>query len=60
MKYRHRIYNTESQKTLTWDRWQKGDSLHTIAAFLTEVTRQSSAFSVRPARYVRRRDVARG
>ena len=31
MKYRERIYYTESQKTLMWDRWQKGDSLHTIA-----------------------------
>jgi len=31
MKYRQRIYYTESQKTLMWDRWQKGDSLHTIA-----------------------------
>ncbi len=31
MKYRQRIYYTESQKTLMWDRWQKGDSLHAIA-----------------------------
>ncbi len=31
MKYRQRIYYTESQKALMWDRWQKGDSLHTIA-----------------------------
>ena len=31
MKYRQRIYYTESQKTLMWVRWQKGDSLHTIA-----------------------------
>ena len=31
MKYRQRIYYTESQKSLMWDRWQKGDSLHAIA-----------------------------
>ena len=31
MKYRKRIYYTEADKTLMWDRWQKGDSLQTIA-----------------------------
>jgi len=31
MKYRTRIYYTEEQKSLMWDRWQKGDSLHSIA-----------------------------
>jgi len=31
MKYRQRIYYSESQKALMWDRWQKGDSLHAIA-----------------------------
>ena len=31
MKYKQRIYYTESQKSLKWDRWQKGDSLHAIA-----------------------------
>ena len=31
MKYIQRIYYTESQKSLMWDRWQKGDSLHAIA-----------------------------
>ena len=31
MKYRPRIYYTESQKALMWDRWQKGDSLQSIA-----------------------------
>jgi len=31
MKQRPRIYYSESQKALMWDRWQKGDSLHTIA-----------------------------
>ena len=31
MKYRPRIYYTEEQKSLMWDRWQKADSLHQIA-----------------------------
>ena len=31
MKYRTRIFYTETDKGLMWDRWQKGDSLHTIA-----------------------------
>jgi len=31
MKQRPRIYYTESQKALMWERWQKGDSLHEIA-----------------------------
>jgi IS30 family transposase len=31
MKYRQRIYYTETDKALMWDRWQKGESLQTIA-----------------------------
>jgi len=31
MKQRPRIYYTEGQKALMWDRWQKGDSLAQIA-----------------------------
>ena len=31
MKQRPRIYYTDSQKTLMWERWQRGDSLHQIA-----------------------------
>ena len=31
MKYRTRIYYTEEQKALMWDRWQEGDSIHDIA-----------------------------
>ena len=31
MKQRPRIYYTEEQKALMWDRWQKGESLQTIA-----------------------------
>ena len=31
MKYRPRIYYSDAQKALMWDRWKKGDSMHTIA-----------------------------
>ncbi len=31
MKYPTRIYYTEADKTLMWDRWQKGESLNSIA-----------------------------
>ena len=31
MKYRKRIYYSEAQKGLMWDRWQQGESLHDIA-----------------------------
>jgi IS30 family transposase len=31
MKYRTRIYYSEAQKHQMWDRWQKGESLHSIA-----------------------------
>jgi IS30 family transposase len=31
MKQRRRIYYTESQKALMWERWRKGDSLQQIA-----------------------------
>ncbi len=31
MKRRPRIYYTEAQRSLMWERWQKGDSLHAIA-----------------------------
>ena len=31
MKYSPRIYYTETDKALMWDRWQKGESLNAIA-----------------------------
>ena len=31
MKQRPRIYYTETDKALMWDRWQKGDTMHAIA-----------------------------
>ncbi len=30
-KYRPRTYYTEADKTMMWDRWAKGESLHSIA-----------------------------
>ncbi len=32
MKRRKRIYYTDAQKALMWDRWQQGESLHQIAS----------------------------
>jgi transposase, IS30 family len=34
MKQRPRIYYTENQKALMWERWQKGDSRQKIAQLL--------------------------
>jgi len=34
MKYRTRIYFTDAEKTLMWDRWQNGDSTRAIARLL--------------------------
>jgi len=31
MKQRKRIYYTEEQKSLMWDRWQQGETLGSIA-----------------------------
>ena len=31
MKQRPRIYYTEEQKAMMWDRWQKGETLGSIA-----------------------------
>jgi len=31
MKQKPRIYYSDAQKALMWDRWQKGDSMHAIA-----------------------------
>ena len=30
-KYRPRTYYTEADKTMMWDRWAQGESLHSIA-----------------------------
>jgi hypothetical protein len=59
MKYRMRIYYTEGQKALMWDRWQAGDSLvqwrHSgpcdlneeyLFCWLTSEGRQDSSLSI--------------
>ena len=33
-KYRKRAHFSEAEKMMMWDRWQQGDSLHTIARLL--------------------------
>jgi len=46
MKQRPRIYYSDAQKELMWDRWQKGDSMRTIAGvFINRVlSNYSSAY----------------
>ena len=44
MGYPTRIYYTEKDKALMWDRWQKGESLNAIARSLDEVIRRSKGF----------------
>ena len=60
MKYRTRIYYTETQRALMWDRWQKGDSMHEIARLFdrghSSIQRILSANGgVRPAERTRSR-----
>jgi len=58
MRYRTRIYYTEEQKAVMWDRWQKGDSLHAIARLYDRNHSSiqgifSAAGGVRPVRRIR-------
>jgi hypothetical protein len=58
MKYRTRIYYTDEQKSLMWDRWIKGGFLHSIGQLFN---RGHSSFSpvfletggIRPPRRIR-------
>ena len=43
MKRRPRIYYSDSQKALMWDRWQKGESLQKIAPDLAATWYYSGA-----------------
>ena len=56
MKYRTRIYYTEAQKSLMWDRWQKGESLSSIARLfdcnhssIEGILKQTGGIRPRPA-----------
>ena len=58
MKYRPRIYYTESQKALMWDRWQKGDSLQSIARLFDRSHSSIAGILARTGEYVHRREDA--
>ena len=74
MKYRKRIYYTEEQKALMWDRWQKGESLRSIAQLFDRqhssiggILRQTGGIRPRPRRRSRlaltlseREEISRG
>ena len=55
MKRKPRTYYTNAQKAVMWDRWQKGESLHSIAACLIVLTNRSDAFWPRLAGSARHR-----
>ena len=60
MKQRPRIYYTETQKALMWERWKKGESLHQIAALFdrnhSSIQRILAEFGgIRPAQRQRSR-----
>ena len=59
MKQRPRIYYTESQKAIMWERWRKGESLRILHSCLIETTRRCRAFWCRRVGYVPRDDTAR-
>ena len=74
MKYRTRIYYTEAQKSLMWDRWQKGESLSSIARLFDRhhssiegILKQTGGIRPRPQRRSRlaltlsqREEISRG
>jgi hypothetical protein len=57
MNRRPRIHNTESQKALMWERWQKGESLQQIAQLFdrnhSSIQQILAATGGRPARRCR-------
>ena len=55
MKYRTRIYYTEADKALMWDRWQRGESLRSVA-----IIPRFKGFSLARAGYARRGVDAQG
>ena len=59
MKYRTRIYYTEAQKSLMWDRWEKGESLSSIARLFDRghssiegILKQTGGIRPRPRRRI--------
>ena len=58
MKQRTRIYYSDQQKAMMWDRWQKGESLHDIARLFDRGHSSISGIfaetgGIRPARRTR-------
>ncbi len=58
MKCSKRRYFTQADKNLMWDRWQKGESLNSIARLLG--TSHSAISGVRPVVFVQQTDNAPG
>jgi len=48
MKYRKRIYYTDSDKELMWDRYCEGDSLHAIARLFDRSHGSIAELSISP------------
>lgn len=59
MKQRPRIYYTDTQKALMWERWRAGDSLQSIAQLLIVTTPPFSAFWLKPVVFDLHNDIAR-
>ena len=59
MKQRPRIYYSETQKALMWDRWQRGDSLHEIARLFDRGDSSVSGYSLRRVVFAHERESAR-
>ena len=59
MKYRRRIYYTQADKALMWERWRQGESLHAIAQLFDRNHSAVGAYCRGPAVSDRGRDGAR-
>ena len=58
MRRRPRIYYTDSQRALMWERWQKGDSLQQIAQLFDRNHSSVQGVLVQTGGYVPRDDTA--
>ncbi len=56
MKQRPRIYCSEGQRAMMWDRWQRGESLHDIARLFDRAIPRFSGFCLRAVGYVHRHE----
>jgi hypothetical protein len=60
MKQRPRIYYTETQKALMWERWKKGESLHQIAALFDRNHSSIQRILAEPAAFALRKGSGQG